>query len=98
MATVYLIHFHKPFKHAGHYLGFTDDLAARLERHTAGNGARLMEVITGAGITWQLARTWQGDRKLERRLKKRNHAALLCPVCSGDKASRRGNYKKAVNQ
>src|SRR5262249_60539998 len=58
MSTVYLIHFNQKYHHAGHYIGLTDDLDARLECHTSGNGARLMEVITSAGITWQLARTW----------------------------------------
>src|SRR5262245_18236984 len=95
MATIYLLHFNQAYQHARHYLGLTDDLAARLDRHTAGNGARLMEVITGAGITWQLARTWEGDRKLERRLMNRKHTSLLCPVCSGQSALKRAaNYKE----
>src|SRR5262249_25550762 len=96
MATVYLLHFNQPYKHSRHYLGFTDDLAERLQRHASGNGARLMEVITGDGaaITWQLARTWEGDRKFERRLKHRKHAALLCPVCSGPGALKRAVYKE----
>ena len=53
---VYLIHFHTAYKHARHYLGHTIDLPARLQAHRDGRGARLMEVITLAGITWQLAR------------------------------------------
>ncbi len=57
MGTVYLIHFDKPYRHARHYLGYTDDLDARLAAHANSNGARLMEVIVEAGITWQLART-----------------------------------------
>ncbi|MCI0390329.1 MAG: endonuclease [Acidobacteria bacterium] len=92
----YLIHFDQAYKQARHYMGFTDDLEARLERHRAGNGARLMEVITAAGITWRVARTWQGDRKLERRLKRRKSAPTFCPICSPATADKRANFRKAV--
>ena len=66
--TVYLIHFDTPYKQARHYTGWTTDLHARLEAHRAGRGARLMEVITDAGVTWHLARTWPGPREPERTL------------------------------
>ena len=79
--TVYLLHFNSPYKHARHYVGFTTDLPARLQAHTSGQGARLMEVITGAGISFQLARTWKGTRKDERRLKNRKNAPRECPLC-----------------
>jgi predicted GIY-YIG superfamily endonuclease len=96
MATIYLIHFAEAYKHARHYLGFTDDLDARLERHRAGSGARLMEVIKDADITWQVARTWQGDRKLECQLKNGKRAPRLCAVCAGEAAYKRA--KKESNQ
>lgn len=80
--TIYLIHFDKPYKHARHYMGSTSDLEARLEAHRNGRGSRLMEVIAQAGITWQLVRTWPGDRKTERRLKKWHNAPALCPICN----------------
>ena len=79
--TVYLLHFDSPYKHARHYVGYTKDLSARLEAHASGQGARLLEVITGAGIGFQLARTWQGTRKDERRIKNRKEAPRLCPLC-----------------
>lgn len=78
---VYLLHFDQPYKHARHYLGSCDDLQARLARHAAGNGARLVEVICQAGITWRLARTWQGGRALERQLKRWHGSKPLCPLC-----------------
>jgi predicted GIY-YIG superfamily endonuclease len=90
--TVYLIHFNKPYRHARHYLGFTTNLDKRITDHVCGMGARLMEVVTNAGIEWKLARTWQGDRKLERRLKDWHNAALLCPLCYGKEALSRGNF------
>ena len=86
--TVYLIHFDKPLGDlanprglAQHYLGFTDDLDARMEAHANGNGSRIMEVVSNAGISWQLVRTWDGDRSLERKLKRQHNAPRLCPVC-----------------
>jgi len=81
MSTVYLIHFDCPYKHARHYLGYTGDLEARLKAHASGNGSRLMEVITEAGITWRLARTWAGGRDIERRLKRQKNSPRLCPIC-----------------
>lgn len=79
---VYLIHFHEPYHHAQHYMGYTNDLDCRLRAHRNGNGARLMEVITDAGIAWTLARIWpDGDRALERLLKKQHHGPRLCPIC-----------------
>ncbi len=77
----YLIHFDTPYKHARHYLGYSHDLAARLAAHQSGAGARLMEVINQAGITWQLARTWRGGRDLESRLKRQHSGVKLCPIC-----------------
>ena len=80
--TVYLIHLDTPYKHARHYTGWTTDLAARLHAHRNGRGARLMEVITAAGITWRLARTWPGGRDRERAIKDRHEAPRLCPECT----------------
>jgi predicted GIY-YIG superfamily endonuclease len=87
--TVYLLHFSAPYRHAKHYLGFARDLNARLADHSAGQGARLLAVARDAGITWTLARTWSGDRKLERLLKNRKESPALCPVCAGEKALNR---------
>jgi predicted GIY-YIG superfamily endonuclease len=88
---VYLIHFDRPLGNldnprgqARHYLGYTDDLDARLEAHRRGRGARLMEVVAEAGIGWRVARTWEGDRELERKLKRRKNSPRLCPICRGE--------------
>lgn len=81
---VYLLHFERPISEAHtaqHYMGFTDDLGRRLDAHRKGNGARLVEVATKRGISFEVARTWEGDRKLERRLKNRKAGPRLCPIC-----------------
>jgi hypothetical protein len=56
-------------------------LNARLAQHRAGRGARLLEVVTAAGIGFTLARTWEGSRYRERQLKRQGGAAALCPIC-----------------
>jgi len=83
MSTVYLLHLDTPLRHAKHYVGFAnDDLAARLERHACGQGARMLAVCRERGITWRLVRTWTGNRRFERQLKNRKEAPKLCPVCN----------------
>jgi predicted GIY-YIG superfamily endonuclease len=80
--TIYLLHFSQPYKHAKHYIGFARDLSARLESHANGTGARLLQVITEAGLSFELARTWEGSRKTERSLKNRKATPRLCPLCN----------------
>lgn len=83
---VYLLHFSTPYRHARHYLGFTENIDQRLQAHRSGKGARLIEVISDAGIQWELARVWpDGDRAMERKLKNRHKSSLLCPICQKEK-------------
>lgn len=86
---VYLLHFERPYAHARHYLGWASDLDARLRAHASGNGARLVEVVTQAGINWECVRVWDGDRELERQLKRRHDAAVLCPLCAPERRARK---------
>ena len=79
--TIYLLHFSKPYYHVRHYIGWTTNLTKRLAQHRKGQGARLLQVIIEHGITFTLARTWIGDRHLERKLKNRHNAPKLCPIC-----------------
>lgn len=89
MGTVYLLHFSTNYHHARHYVGYVNgkNVNSRIARHKAGTGARLIEVITQAGIDFELARTWEGDRNFERKLKKRKNAPKLCPICCGAEVS-----------
>jgi predicted GIY-YIG superfamily endonuclease len=91
--TIYLLHFSQPYKHASHYTGFTTDLESRLVAHARSTGARLLKVITQAGITFNLARTWKGTRKGERRIKNRGGAARIGPVYNPQAMNR----AKAIN-
>jgi len=85
---VYLLHFKQPYKHARHYIGFVTskhNLSLRLDHHKNGSGARLMQVLAEAGIEFELAATWEGDRNLERKLKNRHGASRFCPICQKEK-------------
>ncbi|MBV9709088.1 MAG: endonuclease [Chloroflexi bacterium] len=93
---VYLLHFERRYKHAGHYLGYTHDLATRLAQHRAGNGARLMEVITQAGIAWTVACVWEGGRDVEMQLKRWHSGVRLCPLCR-HKAVNANSSEMSVN-
>lgn len=80
--TVYLLHFDSKYHHAQHYIGWTSQtLNKRLLRHFTGAGARLLQVVTEAGIPIHVARTWAGNRTLERSLKNQKNARRFCPVC-----------------
>lgn len=80
------------YEHAGHYLGSTYSIPllwSRLEQHLEGRGARIMEVVTNAGLSFRLSRLWRvagSARPLERRLKNRGGAPPICPLCSGPAA------------
>lgn len=86
--TVYLIHFEQPVSKnhtTQHYLGFSEDLDMRLFQHLHYPAPRLMQVVKERRIRWALARTWEGDRHFERKLKNRKNAPQLCPICQGKK-------------
>ena len=105
--TCYLLHFTEPYtgtparpgnkaQTVQHYLGVAPvSLDRRLAAHRAGNGARLVAVITAAGGGFELARTWPPEPGLERKLKRRKKARKLCPVCSPGAGTGRGNWKRS---
>lgn len=85
MGIVYLLHFDKPISPdhtTQHYLGYTSKtLRDRIARHRDGNGARLIEVAMERGIDFVVAKTWQGNKLLERKLKKCKCSPRMCPIC-----------------
>jgi predicted GIY-YIG superfamily endonuclease len=89
--TIYLLHFDRPYRHARHYTGWTTSLPDRLAAHHNGQGARLISVIIDAGIGFTLARSWQGDRRRERLIKRQGGAARRCPICGVTPRERRAS-------
>ena len=90
--VIYLLHFDRPYRHAGHYTGWVHSPhvpGAPAGPHRDGVGARLMQVVGEAGIGFQLARTWDGDRYRERALKRQGGASRRCPICWAERWSRR---------
>ena len=78
----YMLCFHRAYRHARHYVGWTEDLLDRLDAHAAGRGARLVEVITQAGIGFTLVRICEGTRRTERAIKNSGGAVRFCPACT----------------
>jgi hypothetical protein len=79
---VYLLHFERSYRHARHYIGFTQNLEQRLEEHRGGRGSPLIAAAIADGIDFELAAIWEGDRYAERRLhRQKNARARLCPIC-----------------
>jgi predicted GIY-YIG superfamily endonuclease len=82
LGVVYMLHFHRPYRHARHYVGWTEDLLDRLDQHAAGRGARLVAVILQAGIGFTLVRVCEGTRRTERAIKNDGGAVRFCPACT----------------
>ena len=89
VSGVYLLHFTPRYKHAGHYLGYADDIGKRVYQHEYGQSdVRLIKAAVAAGCSLHVVRVWPGaDRNEERRLKggrmekRRGSLARLCPKC-----------------
>ena len=80
---IYLLHFDPPYKHAGHYLGYTEDVDARVRSHLSGRGSPLVRAAVAAGSEVKIVRTWpEGTRTMERALKKQGSSSHLCPLCA----------------
>lgn len=79
--TIYVIHFDEPYHHARHYLGWSSDVAARFDRHTAGRGSPLVKAAVAAGIGVRVVYTRPGTRHDERRMHVHGHLSQLCPLC-----------------
>ena len=85
---VYLVHFSRKLHHAGHYVGYTDNLIRRIAEHRTGKGARLLAACNDKNIDWRIARTWTfpnaiSARTWERHIKRQHNTPRWCPVCNG---------------
>lgn len=84
MRGLYLLHFEPRYRHAGHYLGFADDIDRRVEEHLAcgSKASPLVRAALAAGSVVTVARVWpDADRKRERRLKVQGGHSRKCPTC-----------------
>lgn len=83
-AGLYLLHLEPRYRHAGHYLGWSTDIAARVHEHNAA-GAKaspLIRAALAAGCRITLTRVWLGQgRTRERQLKRQGGLGQVCPVC-----------------
>ncbi len=82
LGVIYMLHFERPYRHARHYVGWTDDLLDRLDHHATGTGARLMAVIWHAGIGFTCVRICEGTRHTERAIKDAHCTPRYCPACT----------------
>lgn len=106
MASVYLIHLEKPFKHAKHYIGYTalESVEDRVKRHKNNSGSHFLSVCNYECIDYKVVRTWnrmtiKDAKELERRIKKHS-STPLCPICNPDGYARRiskGKFSSNVN-
>lgn len=70
--------------HAGHYFGFTEDLAIRDQEHQRGGrrAAALLRAAKRRGITFRILRAWRATQDVETRVKSWKKTPCLCPECS----------------
>lgn len=79
---IYLVHFMTPYKRISHYIGSTEDLDKRIDRHQKGRGAKVLKLATQSGVEWLVVRVWQTeDRALEKSLKRNRNHKDYCMIC-----------------
>jgi predicted GIY-YIG superfamily endonuclease len=96
LGVIYMLHFDRPYQHARHYTGWTDDLLDRLDHHAKGTGARLVAVIWHAGIGFTLVRICEGTRHTERAIKNAGGAVRYCPACTS--RPRNGHWPRMASE
>jgi hypothetical protein len=53
-----------------------------LAAHRAGVGAKMLAYAARVGIGFDVVRTWDGGREVERQLKRQRNAPKMCPTCN----------------
>ena len=88
---VYTLHLWPPYKHAGHYSGWSQagKFRSRMADHALGRGGRLTQVQLEAGGSWVVADVEPGTRDREAQLKERG-ASRRCSVCKALKGYQAG--------
>jgi predicted GIY-YIG superfamily endonuclease len=93
---LYLLHFDPRYRHAGHYLGYTEDLPKRFALHLSGRGSPLVRAAVRSGSKIALVRLWAGDGNAEQEIKRRGSRARLCPICNPRAKNWTRSYKNAL--
>lgn len=80
--TVYVLHIEPPYRHAGHYIGWTADADAsrRFVDHLYGRGSPLIKAAVEAGRIVTIELEIQAGRFVERKMHNR-HGSRVCPRC-----------------
>jgi hypothetical protein len=81
--SVYLLHFHPSYLHAGHYIVSAKVIPRRrLQQHLAGRGSPLVKAAIAAGSRVHVAHFFPGaPRSFERKLKNWGSAKKWCLAC-----------------
>lgn len=94
---LYLLHFSPRYRHAGHYLGYTDNLPQRFAMHLKGRGSPLVKAAIANGSRVILVRIWAEDGNAEQEIKRVvGSRARLCPVCNPRAQSVMAVYKSKM--
>ncbi len=94
---LYLLHFDPPYRHAKHYLGYTEDLANRFSLHLRGRGSPLVKAAVNSGSTIVLVRIWPHDGNAEQEIKRVvGSRARLCPLCNPSAKSQMSMYRSIL--
>ena len=85
---IYILHFSKKVAgHAQHYVGFTKDSDRRLKEHLncQQSGSPLVKAAIERGYKVEVANTFDGDRKVEKQIKRQKNTSRFCSICRGSK-------------
>jgi predicted GIY-YIG superfamily endonuclease len=93
---LYLLHFNPRYRHAGHYLGYSEDVPQRFALHLRGRGSPLVAAAVDSGCQIVLVRIWNEDGNAEQEIKRVvGSRARLCPICNPKAANVLNVYKSA---
>lgn len=81
---LYLLHWRDRSGRVEHYIGWTQNLEARMKAHSsASGGCPTTRRFRRTGMRGRLVRLWRGTTRGERRLQQTLTFPLDCPLCCG---------------
>src|SRR5258706_1605825 len=97
---IYILCIVPPYKHAHHYIGYSANVAERISQNMSKSSKAsplIIAAINAGSIVTQTAE-WEGDRTVERKLKRRGSAKQLCPVCRVEYLKRKASQRRALRR